>query len=184
MQAAAFAEKGVKSDHGRVYEQYMREYPHKIQHCRVAKSADHPDEVLGAIQLQLTGDPGDWHLPLLMRHQLHPHEAYLEFIACHPNHTGKGIGSKLLEWAVTYARENGAKFLSLEVMAANKGAKRLYERKGFVAKHDPHMDDECDECLSPIFVFCCFGCKYCGVVYMEKSLHEAPVRAERMTRDS
>lgn len=97
MKAAAFVEKGVsQSDDGRAYERYSRESPDKIRHCRVAKSPDSPGEILGAIQLQLHGDPGDYQLSAFMRHEAHPGEAYIEFIACHPDHTGKGIGSKLM----------------------------------------------------------------------------------------
>lgn len=173
MQALAFAEKGVKTDNGRAYKKYYKEYPNKIQHCRIAKSTDHPGVVLGAIQLQMKGDPGDLHMPGFMRHELRTGEAYVEFIACHPNHTGKGVGSRLLSWADTYAREEGIKFISLEVMSANEGAIRLYERKGFVIKRDPHID-ECDACLTPLITFCCFGCRYCGVLYMEKATTETP----------
>jgi ribosomal protein S18 acetylase RimI-like enzyme len=171
MKYLAFKEKGLSDKDDKVYEYYQQKYPHKLQHCRVVRDPE-TGIVIGACQVQLTGDPPDKALPSILRHHLLPGEAYVEFIACHPDHTGKGIGSKLLAWAETCARENGAKFLSLEVMKKNSGAVRLYERKGFVAKRDPRMNDECDEFCTGLLVFCCFGCTYWTVLYMEKPLPE------------
>ena len=96
----------------------------------------------------LKGDPDDG-----TGHKLVEGEAYIEWIATHPDHTGKGLGSRLLKWAEEYARKNArAQFLSLGVMKANEGARKLYERKGFVVTKDPHINDECDECLQGTFV--------------------------------
>eukprot|EP00934_Nitzschia_sp_Nitz4_P002521 Nitzschia sp. Nitz4//scaffold5_size260463//196074//196721//NITZ4_001009-RA/size260463-processed-gene-0.92-mRNA-1//1//CDS//3329555421//2511//frame0 len=169
------------------YEKYANQYPGKLQHCRVAKDNE-TNAVLGGIQLQMPGDPGDLSFDGMMRHELQHGEAYIEWIATHPEHTGKGIGSKLLAWAFEYCAQPEAKVdkLSLEVMEENEGAIRLYERKGFVVKRDPHQD-ECGELLSPLIVFCCFGCKYCGVQYMEKPIvataFVSPTKDEEMKRD-
>jgi len=87
----------------------------------------------------LDGDPGDVELESVgMGHKLQPGEAYLEWIACAPGATGKGIGTKMLQWADECARENGATFLTLQVMHANTGGIRLYERKGYVITEDPN----------------------------------------------
>jgi len=170
MKQLAFAEKGVSDNDEKKYQTYLKKYPNKIEHCRVVKSSDHPDVILGAIQLQLKGDPGDLGFPAGFRHEVMNGEAYIEFIACHPDHSGKGIGSKLLAWADQFAIEQGCSKLSLEVMTANDGAIRLYERKGYVVMKDPHMEDECDACIGSLFVYCCLGCKYWSLVYMEKQL--------------
>ena len=151
----------------KVYEKYLKTHPRKLEHCRVIKD-DSSGSVIGFIQLQMSGDVGDLSFPSDMRHKLLPGEAYVEVIACHPDHTGKGIGSKLLQWAFSYCEESGVKFLSLEVMAANKGAVRLYERKGFVSKPDPRTDF-CEKICAPLFIFCFLGCRYCSLTYMEKS---------------
>lgn len=45
-----------------------------------------------------------------------------------------GIGSALLEAAEDHLLEAGADVVSLSVLAANEGARRLYERSGY----DPH----------------------------------------------
>jgi|AntRauTorckE5430_2_1112549.scaffolds.fasta_scaffold07614_1 ribosomal protein S18 acetylase RimI-like enzyme len=151
------------------YQTYAESYPMKLEHCRIVTDGN-DKTVIGACQLFLKGDPGDLAMPEFMRHHVLPGEAHIDWIACHPDHTGKGIGSKLLKWAETYSIENGAAYLSLEVMKANDGAFRLYERKGYeLKKDDPHAD-ECDFlCVGPL-VFCCLGCKYWTVYYMEKKL--------------
>lgn len=46
---------------------------------------------------------------------------------------GLGIGSQLLSYAEAYARQLGKTKLILGVINTNHGAKRLYERMGFVA---------------------------------------------------
>lgn len=43
-----------------------------------------------------------------------------------------GVGSQLLEAAERLLRQEGADVLSLSVLAANEGARRLYERAGYV----------------------------------------------------
>ena len=118
----------------KAYESYLQQCPRKLDHCRIIKGTDENGKVIvyAACQLQMPGDPGDlmfsdpsW------RHKLLPGEAYVEFIATHPDYTGKGLGSKLLAWAFefceNYRDEDGnavVTWLSLE------GAIRLYERKG------------------------------------------------------
>jgi ribosomal protein S18 acetylase RimI-like enzyme len=192
LQAAAFAEKqGCLSNDGesrrqskKCYEQYQKQFPQKLEHCRIVKRSS-DGMVMAACQLMVKGDPGDLLFPESMRHSLSPHEVYVEWIACHPDHSGKGLGSKLLQWAHTYAKDNvNAKFVSLAVMKANTGAVRLYERKGYVIKKDPDLADVCDEFCQGCFVFFCLGCKYWTVLYMEKPLTDespSPV-AEDMNR--
>ena len=53
---------------------------------------------------------------------------------------GQGIAEKMLALAEVVARERGACKLTLEVLAGNTGAARLYERVGFAAYQlDPAM---------------------------------------------
>lgn len=177
MKGLAFAEKGVASSAKGIkhYEDYHANYPTKLRHCRVVKE---DGKVVGACQVQLPGDPPDKGLPAFMQHKIMPGEAYIEFIACHPDFTGRGIGSKLMAWAESCAREGGATRLTLEVMKKNAGAVRLYQRKGYVIKRDPRLQDECDAFCGSMLVFCCLGCTYWTIYYMEKPLTTAPVQAE------
>eukprot|EP00041_Stephanoeca_diplocostata_P024648 m.630958 g.630958 ORF g.630958 m.630958 type:complete len:215 (-) comp22568_c0_seq23:3008-3652(-) len=144
--------------------------PVKFSHCRVVKE-EGTGQLLGCIQLQLANDVGDQHFPSDMQHNLLNGEAYLEWIACDPDATGRGVGSALIQWAHAFAKEKGAKFISLEVMRKNVGAVRLYRRKGYVVRCDPH-GGPCDCLCAPCYVFFCFGCVYCGVLYMVKPLQE------------
>ncbi len=68
---------------------------------------------------------------------------YLQAIAVDPDIRGAGIGSVLLEDAVERGTRNGSARLTLDVAAKNKGARRLYARRGFV---------ESSEWPSPRFV--------------------------------
>jgi ribosomal protein S18 acetylase RimI-like enzyme len=59
---------------------------------------------------------------------------YICGMAVDPEHRGKGIGSRLLDEAGRACRELGLRKLSLVVFEQNAGARRLYERSGFVVK--------------------------------------------------
>jgi ribosomal protein S18 acetylase RimI-like enzyme len=167
----AFADKCPENDHGRSYEHLAKKYPVKVQHCRVAWIFDDSTGkrvIAGAIQLQLGQDPGDLDFPSFLRHEIKADEAYIEFMATHPNHQGKGVGSVMLEWAESFARSLHCKVLSLDVMKRNEGAVRLYQRKGFEIQPDPV---ECYGCAS-IF-FCIISCgKYFGIQYMVKKIDQ------------
>ena len=52
-------------------------------------------------------------------------------LAVCPSRRGKGIGSALLASVETRARDLGCCKVTLEVIATNEGARRLYERSGF-----------------------------------------------------
>ena len=62
-------------------------------------------------------DPGEW---------------YVTAVSVKPEARGRGVGSLLLDDAVARAREAGAMSITLDVDAKNSGARRLYERHGFV----------------------------------------------------
>ncbi|WP_439519432.1 GNAT family N-acetyltransferase [Hydrogenophaga sp.] len=61
-------------------------------------------------------------------------------VAVLASHRGRGIAERMLAEAETIARERGAVKLTLEVLSANHGAVRLYERIGFAGYQlDPAM---------------------------------------------
>lgn len=162
----------------KVYEKYAHQFPQKLEHCRIIKNGP---IVYAACQLQMPGDPGDFCFSdPSWRHKLLPGEAYVEFIATHPDHTGQGWGSKLLAWAFEYCatyrdaqgQSNVVNRLSLDVMTANSGAIRLYERKGFVSRNNPH-DDVCDVLFTPCCLYLGMGCRYCSITYMERPISAA-----------
>jgi ribosomal protein S18 acetylase RimI-like enzyme len=57
---------------------------------------------------------------------------YLQGIAVEPELRGAGIGSLLMDDVEARARASGSARLSLDVSSRNKGARRLYVRRGFV----------------------------------------------------
>ena len=56
----------------------------------------------------------------------------MDGIAVHKDYRGLGIGSQLLNGVVNHAREHGFATVRLDVIETNPGAKRLYERSGFI----------------------------------------------------
>ncbi|QPP09208.1 GNAT family N-acetyltransferase [Streptomyces bathyalis] len=65
-----------------------------------------------------------------------PAEIYLSRIELHPDHQGRGIGSRLIRTLLDQARREG-KDLTLDVLAINQRARALYLRLGLhqVAPH-------------------------------------------------
>ena len=59
-------------------------------------------------------------------------EGYINNIAVDAKMRNSGIGSMLLDRAITFAREQNLEFLSLEVRASNKSAISLYRKLGFI----------------------------------------------------
>lgn len=52
----------------------------------------------------------------------------------HPAHRRQGIGSALMQWAFTWARQKGDQQVSLQVFAWNQAALEMYQKFGFETK--------------------------------------------------
>ena len=59
---------------------------------------------------------------------------YLQFLAVEESWRGRGVGSALIEAMKSRARETGSTHYAVDVAARNAGAKKLYERQGFVVQ--------------------------------------------------
>jgi ribosomal protein S18 acetylase RimI-like enzyme len=57
----------------------------------------------------------------------------MDGLAVHPDMRGRGVGSALLDAVIAFARERGLATVRLDVVDTNPDARRLYERKHFVA---------------------------------------------------
>lgn len=58
-------------------------------------------------------------------------EGYITNVAVFPQHRGNGIAKALMGRLIQAGRENGLKFISLEVRKSNTAAISLYEKLGF-----------------------------------------------------
>ncbi len=58
--------------------------------------------------------------------------AYVSDVAVRQDHRGQGIGTALLSTAADHAREHGARWLRIDVLAGNEVAANLYRRAGFI----------------------------------------------------
>jgi len=101
----------------------------------------------GRIEGSLTGYDGDQFTELrqpildLMKKQYNNtlipeaettgNEFYIDSITVAPIARGKGVGTKLLHHAITYAKQNGFEKVGLLVDLENPNAQKLYERIGF-----------------------------------------------------
>lgn len=72
---------------------------------------------------------------ILSLYERKPHagELLMDGIAVDPAMRGQGIGTGLLRALFNYASEHGYQSVRLDVIDTNPGARRLYEREGFVA---------------------------------------------------
>ena len=59
---------------------------------------------------------------------------YVNVLACYPENRGRGLGSQLLNLAEEIARADGFRRMSVIVADENEGARRLYERAGYVER--------------------------------------------------
>ena len=64
----------------------------------------------------------------------HAHVLGINGLAVAPAAQGRGVGRALIEAAVTEAARRGATKVQLRVLGENPGARRLYERCGFVVE--------------------------------------------------
>ena len=71
-------------------------------------------------------------VPLQQLEDLVPGTWYVNVLATFPKHRGRGIGTELLSIAESLAIEAGMRGMSIIVSDANHGARKLYERNGYI----------------------------------------------------
>jgi ribosomal protein S18 acetylase RimI-like enzyme len=69
-----------------------------------------------------------------------PGEIYLARIEIHPDHQGRGVGTRLIGALIDEARQNGQDVV-LDVLAVNRRAQALYRRLGMREEVAAHGDD-------------------------------------------
>lgn len=71
-------------------------------------------------------------VPLQELENIAPGSWYVNVLAVYPDHRGKGFGTRLLRLSEELARKEGRRSMSIIVADANTGARRLYERCGYI----------------------------------------------------
>ena len=77
-------------------------------------------------------DEPDIFRPLAELENLAPSTWYVNVLAALPEHRGRGFGARLLALAEEIARDRGLPAMSLIISSGNAGARRLYQRTGYV----------------------------------------------------
>ncbi len=77
-----------------------------------------------------------WRAPILalLDREVEPDVLLMDGIAVISDQRGKGTGTKLLQSLATHAKDNGYKYVRLDVIDNNRRARALYERHGFLPK--------------------------------------------------
>ena len=86
--------------------------------------ADEEGTILGFVVLQTQLTPP---IPCMVRYRF----AALMDLMVRPDARNKGIGTALIDAAKAWTRQNGLRFLELDVLSGNQRARSLYEREGF-----------------------------------------------------
>ena len=143
---------------------YMEENPSRLPTWGVAIE-EGSEELLGFVATTIHPEQ-----PMVGLHTTEPGEAYIDELMVCASARGRGVGTKLLEWAEALARDRKCTCLSLEVLNGNP-AVRLYERFGLQVK----PAGLCYRlCFDPLFI-CCYaslhyGCSHWGSLLMTKPL--------------
>jgi ribosomal protein S18 acetylase RimI-like enzyme len=102
-----------------------------------------------AVPEAIADDEVPMFVPLIELENLAPSTWYVNVLATDPEHRGRGHGARLLALAESIARELGLAAMSIIVADRNTGARRLYERTGYVetarraiVKGDWHCDSD------------------------------------------
>ena len=86
--------------------------------------ADEEGTILGFVVLQTQLTPP---IPCMVLYRF----AALMDLMVRPDARNKGIGTALIDAAKAWTRQNGLRFLELDVLSGNQRARSLYEREGF-----------------------------------------------------
>ncbi len=77
-------------------------------------------------------DEPDIFRPIIELENLAPLTWYVNILAAFPEHRGRGHGARLLALAEDIARDQKLPAMSIIISSGNEGARRLYERTGYV----------------------------------------------------
>ncbi len=79
-------------------------------------------EIIGMIYLVPSGNPTEL---------FQENWSYIRFLGVHTHFRGNGIGKKLTELSIEYAKENNEKHIALHTSEFMDSARSIYEKRGF-----------------------------------------------------
>lgn len=105
----------------------------EAQHLGLARIIGNPE--IGIVLVARQGDQivGMANLLFTISTALGDRVALLEDMVVYPAGRGTGVGTKLLSEAISFAREQGCKRITLLTDRCNDSAQRFYAKQGFVA---------------------------------------------------
>ncbi|KAI0906506.1 acyl-CoA N-acyltransferase [Ustulina deusta] len=116
-----------EADVARVAADFLDNFDPNLERTLIAESVE-TSEFLGSIAL--------------FKHRKEANTAQLRLLLVDPTARGTGLGTKLIDECVLFARESGYAKIVLWTFSALKGARRLYRRAGFqlvsTAKEQDH----------------------------------------------
>jgi len=83
---------------------------------------EHELEIIGMIYLVSSGNPTEL---------FQENWSYIRFLGVNTNFRGNGIGKKLTELCMTYAKETNEKYIALHTSEFMDSARAIYEKRGF-----------------------------------------------------
>ena len=124
---AAYAAAG-QLEPGSPYEATLLDAAGRASGGAIVLVAASGDDIVGSATICVPGSPV---------HEIgRPDEVEFRFFAVRPDAWHRGVGDALLAAINAHARRTGARALVLSVRDINPGARRMYERRGFVAAPD------------------------------------------------
>ena len=103
---------------------YIQAADQDVEYLDAVLVADEEGTILGFVVLQTQLTPP---IPCMVRYRF----AALMDLMVRPDARNKGIGTALIDAAKAWTRQNGLRFLELDVLSGNQRARSLYEREGF-----------------------------------------------------
>lgn len=86
------------------------------------------DTILGTVVISTLMDeeykPIKWLTP-------NGNNTYIHRLSVHPDHQGKGLAQKMMDYAESFSKENGFLSVRLDTFSKNKRNQRFYEQRGY-----------------------------------------------------
>lgn len=129
---------------------YPRDREYDVVIGEVAQRAEEDEVAVALLDGRIVGcltyvGPDSEHYEFADRHA-----ASFRYFGVDPSVQGRGVGEAMVKWCIERARQQGHQRLRIHTLESMPGARRLYERLGFV--RDPQFDENWDGIIGVSFV--------------------------------